>query len=133
MSIKEAVQKEIEALNRQDVDGVMSFYTEDVVFEDVSIPEPLRGAAAMREFMESMYHSFPDLHLEIHTLFGEEDIAAAEYDMVGTHKGEFDGHAPTGKGFRIRAASVYAYNGSHFTRETFYWDSATLMIQLGLA
>lgn len=133
MSIKEAVRKELEALNRQDVEGVMAFYTEDIVFEDVSLPEPLKGAEAMREFMKGMYASFPDLHVELRSLFGEERIVAAEYDLIGTHKGELDGNPPTGKTFRIRALSVYEYDGRLFTRETFYWDSASMLRQLGLA
>ena len=133
MSIKEAVRKELEALNRQDVEGVMAFYTDDVVFDDISLPEPLRGADAMREFMQGMYAAFPDLHVELRSLFGEEKIVAAEYDLIGTHKGEMEGHAPTGKTFRVRALSVYEYDGRLFTRETFYWDSASMLGQLGLA
>lgn len=133
MSIKDAVRKELEALNRQDVEGVMAFYTDDVVFDDISVPEPLRGTDAMREFMQGMYAAFPDLHVELRSLFGQEKIVAAEYDLIGTHRGELDRNPPTGKTFRIRALSVYEYDGSRFTRETFYWDSASMLRQLGLA
>ena len=132
MSIKEAVRKELEVLNRQDVEGVLAFYTDDVVFEDVSLPEPLQGKAAMREFMAGIYAAFPDLHVEVHSIFGEENIVAAEYDLVGTHRGELEGQPPTGKTFRVRAVSVYEYDGNRFTRETFYWDSASMLRQLGL-
>ncbi len=133
MSVKEAVRKELEALNRQDVEGVLSFYTDDVIFEDVSLAEPLRGKQAMREFMEAIYRAFPDLHVELRTLFGEEKIVAAEYDLIGTHQGELEGQPPTGKTFRVHAVSVYEYDGRLFTRETFYWDSASMLRQLGLA
>ena len=133
MDIKEAVKKEIDALNRQDVEGVMSFYTESVVFDDISLEEPLKGAAAMREFMQAIYGAFPDLHIELRTVFGEDRACAAEYDLIGTHKGEMNGHAATGKTFRIKALSVYEYDGRLFTRETYYWDSASMMRHLGLA
>lgn len=133
MDIKEAVRKELEALNRQDVEGVMAFYTEDVVFDDISLPEPLKGAEEMREFMHGMYAAFPDLHIELRSLFGEEDIVAAEYDLMGTHQGEMEGHPPTGKTFKVRALSTYEYDGSRFTKETFYWDSASMLAQLGLS
>ena len=33
---------------------------------------------------------------------------------------------------RVRALSVYEYDGERFTREAFYWDSATMLRQLGL-
>lgn len=119
MDIKEAVRKELEALNRQDVEGVMAFYTEDVIFDDVSLPEPLNGSEEMREFMQGMYAAFPDLHIELRSLFGEEDIVAAEYELIGTHAGDLDGNPPTGKTFRVKAVSVYEYDGRRFTRETF--------------
>ncbi len=133
MSIKEAVLAELEALNRQDVEGVLAFYTDDVVFDDVSLPEPLRGKDAMREFMQGFYAAFPDLRVELRALFGEENVVAAEYDLTGTHRGQLEGHPPTGKAFRVKAVSVYEYNGRLFTREAFYWDSASMLRQLGLA
>jgi steroid delta-isomerase-like uncharacterized protein len=133
LTIKEAVRKELEALNRQDVEGVMAFYTEDVIFEDISLPEPLSGSEEMREFMEGMYATFPDLHVELQSLFGEDEIVAAEYQLIGTHEGDLDGKPPTGKTFRVKALSVYEYDGQRFTKETFYWDSASMLQQLGLA
>jgi hypothetical protein len=57
---------------------------------------------------------------------------AAEYDLLGTHTGTFGEHPPTGRAFRIPALSVYEHNGSLFTRETVYYDSASLFGQLGL-
>ncbi len=133
MDSKQAVTLEIEALNRQDVDGVMAFYRDDVVFDDVSLPEPLRGAAAMREYMAQFFTAIPDLHIEVHSLFGDERVLAAEYDLFGTHLGDLDGHPPSGNTFRVRALSVYEYDGERFGRETFYWDSATMLRQLGLS
>ncbi len=132
MDIKEAVKKELEALNRQDVEGVMAFYTQDVVFDDISLSEPLRGSQEMREFMQAMYAAFPDLHIDLGLLFGEEGIAAAEYYLTGTHLGDLGEIPPTGKTFRVKALSVYEYDGQRFTRETFYWDSASMLRQLGL-
>jgi steroid delta-isomerase-like uncharacterized protein len=133
MNAKEAVLKELEALSRQEVEGVLSFYREDVVFEDVSLDEPLRGKQQMRQFMEDIYRAFPDLRVEVINVIAEGPLVAAEYYLLGTHRGPFSGYAPTGRSFRIKAVSVYEYDGSLFTRETFYWDSASLLRQLGLA
>ena len=50
------------------------------------------------------------------------------------HTGVFLDHAPTGRAFRIPALSVYEQqeSGPLFTRETVYYDSASLFGQLGL-
>ncbi len=128
-----AVRAEIAALNRQDVDALMAFYAPDVVFDDISAIEPLRGAAAMRQFMEDLYVAFPDAHVDLQNVFSDGRFVAAEYEFAGTHQGEFAGQPGTGREFRIKAMSVYDFDGSKFTRETFYWDSASLIAQLGLS
>ena len=129
---KEAVRRELDVLNTQDVEGVLSFYTDDVVFVDVSLPDPVIGKPAMREFMRALYAAFPDAHAVPRTIFGEGFLVAAEYELVGTHLGSMDGEQPTGKVFRVPAVSVYEYDGELLTRETFYWDSASMRNQLGL-
>jgi steroid delta-isomerase-like uncharacterized protein len=129
---KDAVRRELVALNAQDVEGVLSFYTDDVVFVDVSLPQPIVGKAAMREFMQGLYAAFPDAHVEPITIFGEGSHVAAEYELIGTHLGSIERETPTAKTFRVPAVSVYEYDGALFTRETFYWDSASMRSQLGL-
>ena len=52
--------------------------------------------------------------------------------LTRVNTGEFVGHAPTGRSFRIKAVSVYEHNAELFTRETVYYDSASLFGQLGL-
>lgn len=127
------VRAELEVLSGQDVEGVLSFYSDDVVFIDVSMAEPLRGKPAMRAFMRGMYDAFSDLRAENVNVFGDDVFVAAEYDLVGTNDGPLDGQPPTGKSFRLQAVSVYEARGDIFVRETFYWDSLTLARQLGVA
>ncbi|TME84076.1 MAG: hypothetical protein E6I45_02245 [Chloroflexi bacterium] len=130
---RQAVLDEIADLSRGDLEAVLAYYTDDVYFEDVSVPQPCRGKAEMRDFMAVFYRGFPDLHIEVsHCVAGDERTVVAEYDLIGTHEGEFLGHAPTGRQFRIKACSVYQHNGELFTREIVYYDSASLFQQLGL-
>jgi steroid delta-isomerase-like uncharacterized protein len=130
---RQAVLDEIADLSRGDLEAVLAYYTDDVYFEDVTVSEPCHGKDEMRDFMAIFYRGFPDLHIEVrHCVAGDEGTVVAEYDLIGTHQGEFLGHAPTGRGFRIKACSVYQHNGELFTRETVYYDSASLFGQLGL-
>jgi steroid delta-isomerase-like uncharacterized protein len=129
---RQAVLDEIADLSRGDLEAVLAYYTDDVYFEDVTVPRPCRGKQEMRDFMAVFYRGFPDLHIEVRTCVSSQSTVTAEYDLIGTHTGEFLGHAPTGREFRIKAVSVYEHNGALFTRETVYYDSATLFGQLGL-
>ena len=83
--------------------------------------------------MKVFYDAFPDLRIEIRDVFESGHYVTAEYDLLGTMRGEFLGHPPTGKAFRIKAVSVYEHNGTLFTKETVYYDSASLFVQIGVS
>jgi len=128
------VRNEIEDLSRGDLEAVLDYYTDDVFFHDVSA-EPCRGKEEMREFMAIFYRGFPDLRIEIRNVIGADRLVMAEYDLLGTHTGTFLEHAATGRAFRLPAVSVYEQekSGPLFSRETVYYDSASLFGQLGLS
>src|SRR2546426_9621426 len=149
----QAVRDEIADLSRGDLEAVLSYYTDDVYFEDTSVPTPCRTKAEMRDFMKVFYDAFPDLRIEIRNVFesppspstGGTDSSpspsgggkgggyvTAEYDLLGTMRGAFLGNPPTGKAFRIKAVSIYEHNGTLFTKETVYYDSAALFAQIGI-
>jgi steroid delta-isomerase-like uncharacterized protein len=125
------VRDEIADLSRGDLQAVLDYYTDDVFFHDVS-SQPCHGKEEMREFMAVFYRGFPDLHIEIRNVIAEGSLVVAEYDLLGTHTGTFLVHPPSGRSFRIPAVSIYEHDGTLFTRETVYYDSADLFGQLGL-
>ncbi len=90
---RQAVLDEIADLSRGDLDAVLAYYTDDVYFEDVSVPEPCRNKEEMRDFMAIFYRGFPDLHIEVRNcVAGDGNTVTAEYDLIGTHTGDFVGH-----------------------------------------
>ena len=153
MDPSQAVRDEIADLSRGDLEAVLSYYTDDVYFEDTSVPTPCRTKSEMRDFMKVFYDAFPDLRIEIRNVFASSASSSregtdsspspsgggqgggsvtAEYDLLGTMRGEFLGRKPTGKAFRIKAVSIYEHNGTLFTKETVYYDSASLFSQIGV-
>ncbi|TMD18667.1 MAG: hypothetical protein E6I99_15880 [Chloroflexi bacterium] len=142
MDPSQAVRDEIADLSRGDLEAVLSYYADDVYFEDTSVPTPCRTKSEMRDFMKVFFDAFPDLRIEIRNVFSSSPspsgggqgggYVTAEYDLLGTMRGEFLGHPPTGRGFRIKAVSIYEHNGTLFTKETVYYDSASLFSQIGV-
>lgn len=132
MDPQQAVRDEIADLSRGDLEGVLAYYTDDVYFEDISVPTPCRSKTEMRDFMKGFYDAFPDLRIEIRNVVGSGKTVTAEYDLLGTMRGEFLGHPPTGKAFRIKAVSIYEHDGKLFNKETVYYDSASLFSQIGV-
>jgi steroid delta-isomerase-like uncharacterized protein len=129
---RQSVLDEIADLSRGDLEAVLGYYTDDVYFEDVTVPQPCHGKEEMRAFMAEFYRGFPDLHIDVRHCVAGDRTVTAEYDLMGTHTGPFLGHPPSGRAFRIPAVSVYEHDGRLFTRETVYYDSATMFRQLGL-
>lgn len=133
MDPAQSVRDEIADLSRGDLEAVLGYYTDDVFFHDVSAP-PCHGKEEMRDFMAVFYRGFPDLRIEIRNVIAQGRLVAAEYDLLGTHTGTFLDHARTDRAFRVPALSVYEQepDGPLFSRETVYYDSASLFGQLGL-
>ena len=59
----ELVRKQVEALNRGDLDGVMSSVTEDVVLD--GRVEVVEGRAAIRDFLEEWFSVYEELDFEL--------------------------------------------------------------------
>src|SRR5712692_3028623 len=58
--------------------------------------EPL-DCAGVKDVVAQYRSAFPDLHVTIDDMIAEGDKVATRVTMVGTHQGEFQGIAPTGK------------------------------------
>jgi len=61
----ELVRKQVEALNRGDLDGVLSNVTEDVVLDGRGIGDHFEGRATVRGFLEDWFRTFEELDFEL--------------------------------------------------------------------
>ena len=55
-----------------------------------------------------------------------------EWTMSGTHKDDLPGMPATGKSFSVRGATALQLDDGRISRNSDYWDMATLLTQLGL-
>lgn len=126
------------AWNAADTAALAELVTEDVVWADPALPEPLRGVAEVQEFMRTSVRAFPDLR------FSEPDpphasvsgpVAVWAWVMEGTMRGEVDppGFAPTGRRMRVEGVDVWQLREGRIERYRAYYDMADLARQLGLA
>src|SRR5436305_1164215 len=63
--VVELVRKQIEALNRRDLDGVMSSVADDTVFDGRALGDHLEGRAAIRAFLEEWFRAWEALDFEL--------------------------------------------------------------------
>lgn len=76
--------------------------------------------------------AFPDQRHENVRLHHADDAVIAEFDLLGTHRGELMGIPPTGKSFRCPVIAIFFFDGDVISNERIYFDTMTIMSQLGV-
>jgi len=131
--ITEVLQRETDAWNAHDADGVAACYAEDAVMHDVGLPEPLRGRDAIRDSVAGYLAAFSDLHVEGGELIVSGNRAAQEWKVTGTNDGELLGMPATGRSATTFGCGVAEIGDDGLIRRGGnYWNAAALMQQLGM-
>jgi steroid delta-isomerase-like uncharacterized protein len=94
---KTVIRRWIEAYNERDLEGEADVLAPGFVAHVSAAPGPLEGLEAWRQFTGPFSEAFPDLRLTVQDIAAEGDTVAARVAFRGTHRGEFQGIAPTGK------------------------------------
>jgi steroid delta-isomerase-like uncharacterized protein len=75
--------------------------------------------------------AFPDQRHDNVRHHVTDDTVIVEFDLLGTNLGEFYGLPPTGKAFRVPIIAVFFFDGDRIVNERVYFDSASLVTQIG--
>jgi steroid delta-isomerase-like uncharacterized protein len=121
----------IEAWDAHDLGRLVELFTENLVYEDVTMGRVNRSGAELRAFGQEFFSGFPDVTFELRSSFTTGTWAGAEWVMRGTHRGDLPGMPATGKRIEIRGASILEFAGDKIRRCSDYWDMATFLKQLG--
>jgi steroid delta-isomerase-like uncharacterized protein len=132
MRTTELVQRAYQAVVQHDMDMLLTIFSADCEFVDITESEAWRGREAFKSYMVATWEAFPDFHPENPTFTAQGNVVAAELELVGTHLGEFLDVAPTGAVVRWRAAAFYtiASDADEITREVYYYDAQSLRAAL---
>lgn len=112
------------AWSAHDVERIAAHFTDDAVYEDVTLGEVRRGRAAIRTFARGTSDALPGFALEQRSLRRGERWATPEWVMRGTDRA-------TGKRFAVRGVSVMELERGRIRRNTDYWNMADLQRQIG--
>ena len=129
---REAIVREhMESENRHEYEVTIGTF-DHPRYEIVPTGEVYDGADEVRTYFAATREAFPDQRNELVTLHHAGDAVIAEFDLKGTHLGEIRGISPTGREFTCRCASFFIFDGGRLVCERVYFDSLTIMNQLGL-
>jgi steroid delta-isomerase-like uncharacterized protein len=126
------VRKHMESENRHEFAITMATFAHPR-YEIVPTGDVYDGEAAVQRYFEETRTAFPDQRNELIALHHADDAVIAEFDLKGTHMGTFRGLPPTGRSFTCRMAALFLFEGDGLVCERVYFDSATILRQLGIA
>jgi steroid delta-isomerase-like uncharacterized protein len=99
---------------------------------DSSTPDFGLGPDSEKRRLALYRAAFPDLHLTIEDVIAEGETVMTRWSCRGTHKGDFNGIAPTGKPFTISGVTVARVSNGKIAEGYVNWDALGLMQQLGV-
>jgi steroid delta-isomerase-like uncharacterized protein len=117
-----------------DVDKLLSLFTDDVFYEDVTFGAVNQGREALRNFATAGFDAFPGWSFEVKSRLVASDgkWGALEWVWRGKQTKDMPGLPATNRPFEVRGASIVEFRGAKISRCSDYWDLTTYMKQVGL-
>lgn len=121
-----------EGWRKGDAGAVLAMYSLD--FVDFSSPYAERGTREdnVRGIRE-LYAAFPDFYTEIDDLIIDTDSGkvAVRWTATGTHQGEFEGIAPTGRTVVFHGIETLTIADGLIVERAGEWDGTEILRQIG--
>jgi len=69
------------------------------------------GPQAFRDYYAAIRSAVPDARYEVEDLIAEGDRVVVRWRLLGTHRGDFRGIAPTGRAIALKGIAIYRVEG----------------------
>jgi steroid delta-isomerase-like uncharacterized protein len=112
-----SLQAFLDAFNAHDVDAIMSFFTEDCVFDTPRGPAPggrrLVGKEQVREGIQARFDGIPDIRYgdDRHWTCGDRGVS--EWTIRGTQA--------SGGAIAVRGCDLFEFSAGRISRKDSFW------------
>jgi len=120
--------KWIAAWNSHDPEKMLPAFTDDIFYEDVAFGEVSHNHTEFRKFAAEEFEGVPDAELKLVRAAIHNGHGTIEWTFSGTDKGVYK----TGKKFTVRGVSVVDVRDGKISRCLDFYDSGTIMKQVGV-
>ena len=107
---------------------------DELMTADATIILPGRGQVSkenFKAFAVTLRGAFPDWHTTLEEMIAEDDQVAERWTGRGTHQGEFQGIAPTGRQVTVPGFVFYRVASGKITEFRGLFDGLSMLQQLG--
>ncbi|RIK39586.1 MAG: ester cyclase [Chloroflexi bacterium] len=121
-----------EAVSQGNMSAIEAYVSPHLVFTSPYTPEPINGIEGFKQMIGMLHTAFPDLKIHEEAALGEEDMVATRWFATGTHRGDFMGHKPSGRQFKISGQSIYRVQDGKIVEGWVNDDSLGMLQQLAI-
>lgn len=125
-----------DAFNTGNMPLLLSLVTDDFELIDVALGMSWHGQQGWQNWLQNWAVSMPDAKIKLDSIIAQDDIVATEHTGGGTHTGPLTTPAgkipPTGKSIQLKFGEFFEMRAGKIKTMRAYWDTATLMRQLGM-
>ncbi len=121
-----------DAMNSMDKQNPLDLCSDDTRFEDTAFGVIAEGKEQYTAIFRKFFGAISNMKAEIESTIASGEFAASVWTFSGTQMGDFPGVPATGRPFRVRGVSIMRVRNGKVTSRTDYWDSATMLRQLGV-
>ena len=123
-----AIQRRFQDIwNQGDFSIIKEIWDKDFINHNVKA----KGLEAIRQYITAYRNAFPDVKFKINDQIAEGDKVVMHFTITGTHNGNFQGIAPTGKSIKITGIAIHRIINGKIVEIWSNWDTLGLMQQLG--
>ena len=115
--------------NEKDWDLLVSVHTDDWI--EHNQPEGMNDLEGLHMTFNVFTSAFPDLRFEPVNIISDGNNVSSQYEITGTHTGDFMGMPPTGRKVKFRGITQLRMEKDLCAEAWTVLDQMTLMQQLG--
>lgn len=131
-NLESVVTDYVEAWNAHAPEAIVETFAAGGTYTDPTVPGELTGDA-IAEYAANLSQTFPDLSFDVERLTRMENgTVLLQWIMRGTQEGPLEGLPPTGETVALPGTDVIEVGADGVTSVRGYFDSGTMMEQLGL-
>ena len=129
-----AFNKEVEGFNKHDAAGSLASAADDLVFSELTAPADRTGKKEAQKGMEDMFKAFPDVKLDVKSVWGAGDYVVATGTWAGTNTGDMpSAHMKkTGKAVSVQFVEIDKFAAGKTKNIWIFSNGAAVAAQLGL-
>jgi len=91
------------------------------------------GPQAFKDYYAAIRRAVPDARYEVDDLIAEGDRVVVRWRLLGTHEGEFQGIAPTGRAITLEGIAIYRVDDGKLMERWVVSDLHGVLEQIGAA